>query len=143
MARKSIGLDITAFGDERLVRDFEALPGKIQKKIGRKVLRAGAKIVADKAKILAPVDTGALRRSIKVRAMKRSRTRIGYIAFSNVRYAFAVEYGRPRKGVPGNPFMTVASDTSKNRVFKVMGKLTGDLIEEELRVGRKDLIGDA
>lgn len=71
------GIDISLFGDKQLKRNFDDLSTKLQKKYTRKALREGAKIVANTWKATVPVDTGDYRAGIKVRSMKRSRSRIG------------------------------------------------------------------
>lgn len=60
-------------GDKRLDRKFAALPMKVEKKILRQALRPAAKLILDSARQNAPVDTGALRKSLAVRAGKRTR----------------------------------------------------------------------
>lgn len=77
MARPLIGADFSALGDKELVRRFEMLRGNMQKKYGRKALRAGAKVVQKTAKQRVPVRTGRLKKGLKVRALKRSRKHFG------------------------------------------------------------------
>jgi HK97 gp10 family phage protein len=67
-----------------LTEKVKGLPPKIQKTIGNRALRVGAKIIAREAKNLAPVgETGALSRGIKVRAVtslgKGFRGRVGVV----------------------------------------------------------------
>ena len=67
----------------------------------RKGTRAGAKIVLAAAKRLAPVRTGALAKSIKVRALPRSRKLIGtttrLVNDGNIFYGGFVNYGTKRQ----------------------------------------------
>lgn len=63
----------TLTGDKALDRFFRTFPAKVQKKVVRKPLRDGAKIVNDAAKSDAPVRSGKLRKAYRVRAAKRSR----------------------------------------------------------------------
>jgi HK97 gp10 family phage protein len=65
------GLVIT--GDKELDRLFQMLPDGMQKRVLRPALRAAAKVIQAQAVANAPKDTGALKKSIKVRAGKRSR----------------------------------------------------------------------
>lgn len=64
-------------GSEELNRKLATLKGPQQKAALRKASRTALKPVADQAKANAPKRSGRLRRSIKVRALKRSRSRIG------------------------------------------------------------------
>ncbi len=61
---------------DRALREYTP---KVQKAIERKAVRRAAKPVADCAKKYAPVKTGALRDSIKVKALKRSRKNKGRV----------------------------------------------------------------
>jgi HK97 gp10 family phage protein len=70
-------IDIRVIGDKALQRKLKGLEDKMQKKIVRKALREGGKIVLREAKNRAPKDTGSLRASLKLRSLKRSKKRIG------------------------------------------------------------------
>lgn len=85
MSRISIGLALE--GDKKLQRKLAKLPNAMNNKIARPALRAGAKLIADETKKNArAASTRGSRESIlkrvaarlKVRAMKRSRTRVGF-----------------------------------------------------------------
>ncbi len=65
-------------GADELRRKLQGLANKDAKAALRKGCRAGAKVVAAEARKTAPNKTGLLRSSIKVRALKRSRKRLGY-----------------------------------------------------------------
>lgn len=67
---------MTIVGVEEVERALRALPGKVAKQAIRKPLRAGAKIVLARAKQNVPAESGALKKSLKVRAGKRSRNTI-------------------------------------------------------------------
>lgn len=60
--RESIDL----IGAKELDRALSALDSKVARQVAGKALRAGAKIIEDEAKRLAPVKTGALRNAIKL-----------------------------------------------------------------------------
>lgn len=76
---KAKGRNSVRFGVEKFYKQLDALEAAVQKKIVRKALKAGGKIIAKEAKIRAPVDTGELKSKIKVWALKRSRKRIGVL----------------------------------------------------------------
>lgn len=64
-------------GDKQVNRMLAQLKATEGKKVVRKAARAGIKVVLPAAKRYSPVGSGKLRRAIKVRAMARSRSRIG------------------------------------------------------------------
>ena len=64
-------------GGKALERKLKTLPTRVRNKVVRTALRDGAKIVQAETKSLAPVQTGLLKKSLKVRAMKRKKGRIG------------------------------------------------------------------
>jgi len=68
---------IKVTGDEQLQQVFRSLKGKEGKAAARKGLRAAAKIVQKALKQQLPKVSGALRKSVRVRAMKRSRKGVG------------------------------------------------------------------
>jgi len=65
-------------GDKQLDRKLAQFEPKLQRKGVAKASRAGAKLVAARATARAPVDSGDLERSIRVRALRRSRVRSGH-----------------------------------------------------------------
>lgn len=68
---------ITIHGDAKLTRMLNEL-GKKAKPIATKALRKGSKLVLEYAKHRAPVQSGDYRRSLTVRALKRSRKQFGF-----------------------------------------------------------------
>ncbi len=63
--------------DKALIKKLLALPKKVAVPAIRKGTRAGAKVILPTARNNAPRLSGKLRKSIKVRAIKRSRQFIG------------------------------------------------------------------
>lgn len=63
-------------GIERLTKKLAALDKKTRNQVVRKSLRDGAKTLAAEVKGRAPVESGLLRKSVKVRAAKRKKDRI-------------------------------------------------------------------
>src|ERR1019366_1259368 len=61
---------------QQMTRDLMS-EGKLGKKIFRKGIRAGAKVIAARVKATFPVKTGVAAASTKVKALKRSRGKIG------------------------------------------------------------------
>lgn len=138
-------------GDAALLAELSALPGKLQRKAFRTASRRAGKIYAEAAKARAPVDTGQLRRSIKVRALKRSRTAVGVTVGTSKKdytgdqfYAAFIEYGHKlgkrkrggnagdsdnRKQVPAKPFMRPAFDASAAQLQQVFISEIGNQLE--------------
>jgi len=70
-------VSMTVTGDAELNRKLAALKGVKQKQAVRKASRESLKPLAAATSRAAPRDSGLLARSVKVRALKRSRTRVG------------------------------------------------------------------
>ena len=58
---------------QRLVSVLKKLPGVVQKKVLRKSMRAGMKLIASEVKSQVPVDTGLTKANVKTRAVKKKR----------------------------------------------------------------------
>lgn len=96
----------------------------------RSGIRAGATVILKRAKALAPVDTGRLRKSLKVKAIKRSRRfpgRVGYVIGTSSSdrlfvgdqfYAGMIEYGTSK--MAPNSFLRPAFDFSKEAAIKAV-----------------------
>lgn len=99
---------------ERVRRKLDAMPDKLQKKVLRPATRAAGKVVLDRVKSNTPVDTGELRKSWRLRALRRSRKfkdRVGVRVYTGVRgatrtfsgetfYGSFLEFGAPGAGIP-------------------------------------------
>ena len=128
-------------GVDDLLRVFDRMDPKEQKKIATKVTRAGAKVMVPTIKSLAPIDFEGERDgkhlvdTIKVKALKRSRNTVGSwvrtgsaselgIAPDEGYYPAHVELGFTRKDgstVPAQSYMRAGFDIKKEAAFKVMG----------------------
>ena len=80
-----VQIDFKLTGAPELSRAFTRLSGQMQKKIARKALRAGGKIVLAAAKRFAAPLSKRLARLLKLRARKRSRTKIGFNIWTPLR----------------------------------------------------------
>lgn len=141
---------------------FDQLGQKVSNKITRKALRAGSKSMLNTTRNMAPVDTGLMKRSLTVLALKRKAGRIGFrIGFKNVAqiverstfgrgmgpqksrftnqskrrhfYPAVIEYGA--KNRPAKPFMRPAFERNKDGAMKI--------INEELRLGIDEAVRQA
>lgn len=82
-------------GDKQLIRKFNELPVKVEKTIARKATREAGRPMLAEAKRNAPVATGKLRKSLKLRALRRSRKgRVGVtVGTSNREFSGEQFYG--------------------------------------------------
>lgn len=118
-------MSMTLEGDEALKKLFrDTLPREARKAV-KQGARKGAKVVAESAKIKAPRESGELRRSIKVRALKRTRTgKLGAVVLTgdgffkgDQFYAGFIEYGTVN--MPAQPFLRPAADENRVIVHRI------------------------
>ena len=143
-----ISIDIKLLGDKSLSRTFSRLPGAVQKKLLRKGLRAGAKIVLARARILAGRISKQLGRLLKVRALKRSRRRMGVLVVAPTKAKLGIpedakgywpahiEFGfrhTSGKQVPARPYLRPAADQTKEAAFKAIGDSLREAVDQEWR----------
>lgn len=143
--------DVSVFGDKALTRSLDDLSNKIQKQYMRKSLRAGTKLVADIVRRNTPVLTGRLRRGIKVRAGKRSRSRIGYFVLLPTRaqlgidpkskwyYPAVLEWGgitKTGRVIPALGFMRRSLDASREPATNKVAQTLWTLIRTGLPTRR-------
>jgi len=84
-------ISISMLGAPELQKKLRALPITTQKKVVRKATRDAAKAIARPAKAKAPRgSTGRLKQNIRVRAMKRSRRRVGHIISTGTRQQMGI-----------------------------------------------------
>lgn len=122
-----IGLEID-IDLKQLRRNLESLEPKVARKIEKQAMRPAMRIIQREAKANAPRDTGAMSKAIKLRAMKRSRSRRGievridkegnyrgdhfYGAFQEFGWkAGSRKLGDGRREIPGQHFMQRAFET--------------------------------
>jgi len=120
--------DITLLGDKKLNKAFGALAVIDQRKVMRKSQRAAFKPVLKSAKANAPVRTGKLKKSLKLRALKRSRNRSGVFVRTgtrselgipeNAKYYYPAHVELGHSDVAPVPFLRNAFDSNKDRVWR-------------------------
>ena len=121
-------------GDKAVDRRLKKFTLKLQKKIFRKVVRKAAEPVLATARANVPVDSGDLKKSLKVRAMKRSRrnkNRVGvqvgtgekfflgdqfYAGFIELGWHTGKRRSLKRTKVEPKPFLRPAHDQNKSTV---------------------------
>lgn len=133
---------VTLKGFKQLEKKLLGLEKKVAKKLVRRALRDGAKIIHQEARLRVPVKTGRLRRSIKVKAAKkRKKHQVAIIVqcgegdfVGDTFYGGMIEFGyekvpvyrgsdgrfrsakrgtQPTTTVPPQPFMRPAFDSKK------------------------------
>lgn len=125
----AITVSIDFKGAKSLDAAFRALTGPKQKKATRKGLRAGAKLIADRARELVPQPTGKLRRTIKVRAARRSRSSIGVNVVAGDEETFAgIEYETANQ--PPQPFFRPAFDQLESQASELVREEIGIEVEK-------------
>ena len=77
--------DISMLGDKALAETFAALPDAIERKVLTRALREAGKVLLQLTKARAPRDTGKLASTMKLKAMKRSRRRVGVMVQTGTR----------------------------------------------------------
>lgn len=73
----SVDIELNQVQLERIKRTLGLLPKNLQRKIIREEARSAGKMILAQTKANAPVKSGQLRRAIKLRALRKSRTRVG------------------------------------------------------------------
>ncbi len=108
---------MTNTGPEELLLQLKDLEAKVSGNLMRKALRAGSKICAAQMRADAPVVSGATRDAIKVKAMKRSRNRVGMAVSVGMGwfkgttfYAGFVEFGHKIGKRPGKAAIRAGLD---------------------------------
>lgn len=158
--------DIEIEGKEELLRFLKTVPTAMAKKIMRKALREGAKPIAERARELAPVDSGLTRSAIKVRAAtKLRRGLLGAIVMvgegdykGEQFYASFIEYGymkvptyrgkdgriyskprgtQPLTPVPPDPFMRPAYEQQASTAVKRVAFVIRSEVEKYWEVQMK------
>ena len=136
---------MTVKGAEQIEKALLNLDRKLARKIVRKALRPALKPILAKARALVPVESGALRKSLKLATGRRKRGEFKMIVWSGEKgmklntgeafYGAFLELGhkygkRPSKSVnkktgdsraiiPAKPFLRPAFDAGKERMIKM------------------------
>lgn len=143
MARVTVEI----LGDEELRRKLRGLRRQELRRPLSRAARAEARKVLLTARSVVPVDTGALRRGLRVRAIRRSRRRIGFQVQTPKRrklgitrsgyYPSAVEYGfrhaRSGRQVPARPYIRPAFERNVEAAKRAMRSEATRVVTQELR----------
>ncbi len=117
----------TLTGDKALDRRLKKMEPKLAKSLQRKAVRKAAKPVLETAKDEVPKDTRDLERSLKIRALKRSRRNRGVVGVRVVTgdqfftgdtfYGGFLEYGT--QDIIPFGFMRAANDQNRDTVRNI------------------------
>lgn len=134
-------LQVSLQGDRELIEKLEGLPPRLTKKLTTSAMRKAAKPILDEAKRIVPVRTGTLRKSIRIRALKRSRRRFGVQVITGegffkgkTFYGGMVEYGTSRQAA--QPFMRPAAKRKVGEVRRVFNEELAKALNEIARETR-------
>lgn len=122
---------LTFSGGPALEAALRELGGKIAGRLGSNATRAGARVIVNQAKARVPVDTGALKRSIRTftdPAGRGGSTRTAY-AGSRARHAHLVEFGT--RFMPARSFLRSALDEAGQAAVDKMAENLGKGIIRE------------
>ncbi len=135
---------IAVTGIKAIDKKLRKLEAKVANQIVRRSMRESLGIVKAAVESNAPIDTGLMASAVKIRALKRSRKRIGmevHIASKTpglkvtsasgetVFYPAIVQYGK--RGQPPNPFITRAYDAKGPKARDVAIKKIIQGVERE------------
>ncbi len=132
-------------GDKKVNRMLKKLPSKQQKAAFRKAARPAIKPVMTEARsnIKKDSDTGKLAKTVKVRALKRSRSRIGVRVTTRAEdvdgtfYGAFQEYGwkagKAKRQIKGTENITKAAESKRTAVMRDYSERMKKQIEETAR----------
>ena len=136
-AMSTLKVSIDLKGAKELARKLDNLPKRVEKKVLRQALRSGMRPIHMAAQAYAPIDTGKLKRSIKLRAIKRNRkgfvgvkitTGSGFFRGEEFYGAFQEfgwrqgprRLGNQRRQVPGKHFFLRAANNKKDQAAGIV-----------------------
>jgi len=120
-----MNMNMTITGAKELERKLLGMEPKLGRKVVRQALRKAAKPILARAKALVPVVSGALKKSLKIRALKRKKHRYGVMVATSEGwfkgdefYGAFVEFGTSK--MPPHPFMRPAFDAEKKNAEQII-----------------------
>jgi HK97 gp10 family phage protein len=133
MSRK---LTVVLTGDKELNAKLAALTGKQAKEAIRKAARPALQVTLQAARSLAPIRSGSLRRSLKIRTIRRSRTRVGmrlttsksdnqysgktfYAAFQEWGWKTGSRKSKNRRQIAATNFLKQAAISTRSQALKI------------------------
>lgn len=139
-------LELSLTGHDAIVKAFNELPAKLQRSILRPALRAGAKVLRASVQASAPRSDEAphMADSLKIKALKRKRGRVGYVVITAKRpilgikaadtyYPAHIEYGYRHNGkhVPANPWMKRGLEAGRAAAMNTVAREIGQRMKSK------------
>lgn len=132
-------------GDKQLDRRLKNLDAKLGKKVVRQATRKALRPVMLTTKRNAPKDSGVLRKSVKIRALKRSRSRFGsrVSGIGGNNFAGTAYYGgfqewgwktKSGRKIPGKRFMKQAAESKRRSAIVIFKAEVKKGIEREATI---------
>ncbi len=126
-------------GADKLVKNLQRIGKTASRRSLSKATKAGAEPIVNKAKELAPVDTGKMRDAIRSKFAYQSSRAVRVEISSRMKpegaswhsYDFYQEFGTSHH--PAQPFMRPAADYEKDRAVEIVRKTVQDAVLEEVR----------
>lgn len=133
----SINVSIKLFGDKKFTRKLDKLTKVAQQKDGKKLLRVAtrevAKFMARPIKSNMQRKSGQSRRATRVRAMKRSRKRIGSQVVNDEKWYQGDDYYYAFQEFGWNIGKRTASEARQQKGTRRAGRQTGDVLRSATR----------
>jgi HK97 gp10 family phage protein len=125
-------------GIKELKAKLADLEKKVRNKIASKAMRTGSKVIQKQVKANAPVKTGLVRNSIKVRAGKRRKGKIYFTVTCGSKnfvgkafYGAIQEFGAPARNIEGKHFMERAFDDKQAEAGRTVIQMIKQGLESE------------
>jgi HK97 gp10 family phage protein len=116
-----------------LLRELQRLSEAAQGRVARNMAMGAARVVAKHARALAPVDTGALKKSVKARRGKQRLAKGQALAFANAAdfKSHWLEYGTVHQ--PAQPYLRPALDANQAEIRQKMVEIGLNGLQREIR----------
>jgi hypothetical protein len=128
---------LTLTGDKELSAMFQQFPDKVQRALIRSELRGVLKPVLARAKARARKKSGAMARTLKIRAMKRKRGRVGYYIQTGTRAELQAALTKQGASLAGKVLGGGRYTKKTRRTLQVIGRQLRQLQRPRVK-GRKD-----
>lgn len=135
--------DISILGDKALSATLSGLTEQMERKVLTKAMRDGGQFFLTLTKAAAPVETGKLKATLKLRALKRQKGRVGVAIQTGTRAELGIDpkdkgyYPAFRelgtRKLPPKPFMRGPLHSAREGVLAVIRQSVDAGIERELK----------
>lgn len=127
-------MTINIEGIDNLKKLLKSLPNKVKKSLYKKAMKPAMKLIHDAAKANAPVDSGLLKDSIKIKAFSKKNF-VGVDVFTDATgdtfYGAFQEYGTSKMAPKG--YMRQAVDSQGQAALDLAAERIKHLIEQEAK----------